>query len=1609
MKPVKKNDQNILSYAQERLWFLSQLENNSSEYSLPIRFSLYGPLNFQAYCKALQSIVERHEIFRTVIVDRDGRRYQKTLEDKEYTKVPVALNNLVELKPQEQVLEVGQLIQKSIRQPFDLRKDILLRSQVFELSSEKYVIFINTHYIAVDGWSLDIFLQELSQFYNLYNESKGNSESKTELKKIKYHYRDYAQWQRDSFGSQKLREELSYWKKQLSDLPSVHSLPLDKARPARFNQRGKVIEHIIHKTTYSNILQFCEQHKCSTFVFLHTILSVLISRYSRENDVVIGTPVSGRNEESFESIVGVFINTLVLRSSVEAEENFLDLLTQTSKVVTTAFKNQHVPFEHLVEELNPARSLSHNPLFQIMLTLKNKDKLPNLTMQGLKVIGNVETLSSIKYDLELVAQEHNNQLRIHWLYNLDLFEAVSIERFIDSFDLLVASVLKNSSQTIANLPLISDRQRALILNHYNENASVNYLPTRLEHLFRQHVDSMPEKIAIKSSDASYSFETLDKESEAFARILSSHGLKPGDSVGIFLSRSVESIVAILAVLKAGAVYVPIDPSFPKVRRDFIIDDANIRIIVSAKQFSELLPNSVTHIFLDSVASETANTYADTHMRSAQDPACILYTSGSTGNPKGVVLSHVGFVNRMQWMKSTFPSVENECWCQKTSLNFVDHIAEIFQALFEGVTSLVIDEEDVKDTSRFIELLVINRVTRITVVPSFLNALVSNPRFNQLKSLRFIISSGESLTQSLSDLVRTLLPQVKLLNIYGSTEISADVTYHLTSSLECDEVMQYFPHESEFTYHASKDSVFNIPLRMGEFYTEPDVPYSVIRQKFADFKMPSTSKKLEDYLARLNEDVIPFTINVSDNQYIGHMTSLLPNFMSEFSRLITILNQNLVKMETSKSLTFLERQAIAMVHREFFNSADEIYEEHTQATNANFGLIVSGGTSANITAMLSARNRALFNLGYSDRELREQGAFKLIAKAGMEDGVIICSKLAHYSIKKTANILGVGENNILVLEQDEEQKVLIDDLRKKIEYCQSNNVFVIAIIGIAGATETGTIDPLFDMANLAEQHSIHFHVDAAWGGSFRFSPVYKKMLKGIERADSVTFCAHKQLYLPQGISICLFREPVDNGLLSTHSRYQAQAGTYDSGQYTIEGSRPATALFLHAALHLLSRQGYSWLLEQSMENTDYFKKLIEHSDAFELVGKPDMNIINYRYIPISLRSNKYRVFDAQENDSINKATDDIQWTQFLKGKTFVSKTTLNIKRVSEDAIRVFRVVLSNPTVSKADLKAVLVDQIKIASEIVEDGEIIEHDIASVESFSSSNETQTVPIGKPIDNVKILLLDDAMQLVPIGVTGDVYVSGPGLALGYQNADNIQKQRFIENPWVISQGDTCQEKLFKTGDRARWLDNKELQYIGRSDSCVKIRGAMVDLAEIELLIHQLNECDEVAVVARKVINDDLQIVAYISSHTFKDYNLLSRFVTNHLKTRVPSYMIPDFFVLLGTLPKTVSGKINRKNLPLPDSKNNRKDSYIAARTQIEKDMCTIWQRVLKLDRVGLGSNFFSLGGHSLLAMAMLNQVIDKFGVKISLKDIFEHPVVEDLAHEVSLKIGLGPAHIN
>lgn len=529
-----------------------------------------------------------------------------------------------------------------------------------------------------------------------------------------------------------------------------------------------------------------------------------------------------------------------------------------------------------------------------------------------------------------------------------------------------------------------------------------------------------------------------------------------------------------------------------------------------------------------------------------------------------------------------------------------------------------------------------------------------------------------------------------------------VSEHRTADVNFESLLRIFtiPEGPDSTLTQIEEKLSrNLNQFLREHIVAEEKPLLEIEKDFSNASIPEQPEFVSDHTQHLLDTLVSHSVHTSAPSFIGHMTSALPYFLMPLSKIMIALNQNLVKIETSKAFTPLERQVLGMLHRLIYQRDDNFYAQWMHSANHSLGAFCSGGTIANITALWVARNNALRAQG-EFKGVEKEGLFKAMRHYGYEGLAVLVSERGHYSLKKAADVLGIGQEGLVAIKTDNDNRICPAALKEKIAELKQQNIKPFAVIGVAGTTETGTIDPLQEIAAICQAEGCHFHVDAAWGGATLMSNNYRHLLAGTELADSVTIDAHKQLYIPMGAGMVLFKDPEAMKSIEHHAQYILRKGSKDLGSHTLEGSRSGMAMLVYAAMHIISRPGYELLIDQSIEKAKYFAELIEAQPDFELVSKPELCLLTYRYLPAHIRQALMAASSEQKaelNELLNELTKFIQKRQRETGKSFVSRTRLNPIHLDRLNTIVFRVVLANPLTGKDILGSVLEEQRRIAAQ------------------------------------------------------------------------------------------------------------------------------------------------------------------------------------------------------------------------------------------------------------------------------------------------------------------------
>lgn len=778
IEPVPREGAVPLSFAQQRLWLLHQFAPGSPVYNIPFLIRLKGQLDLGALKQSIREIFARHEALRATFITVDGLPWQVI---NPAPRLSVPLTDLTGMAEGErEALAIGLAAEES-RQPFDLGQGPLLRARLLRLTSEDHMAVITTHHIASDGWSTEILARELAALYRYFSGQDSFS-----LPDLPIQYTDYVHWQREWSGDGAFQTQLEYWKRQLAAAPPILELPADRPRPAAQTYEGAVETFKLEGEVSRLLKELSRANGVTLFMTLIAAFKVLLYRYSRQPDVIIGTPIANRNRVEIEPLIGSFSNMLVLRTDMGGDADILDALKRVRDVALGAYAHQDLPLEKLVEELHPERSLSHTPLFQVVLALHD-DPLRCVEIPGMALSHVPVHTGTSKFDLLMNVWEEGGHLVGALEYSTELFHANTIKRMVGSFTTLLEAIAVNPRLPVSALPLLTRSEQKQLLA-WNNSPRRYQQQSCLHQLFEAQVERTPEATAVVFERDRLTYRDLNRRANQLARHLQSLGVGPEVCVAICVERSIEMLVGMLGILKAGGAYVPLDPAYPKERLAYILEDTRAPVLVTQREMIGVLPaQTATEVDIHStwdsgreLAGQESEANLDIGM-SAESPAYVIYTSGSTGRPKGVVVTHSNVSRLFEATRSWFEPGEKDVWTLFHSYAFDFSVWETWGPLLHGGRLVVVPYMTSRTPEAFYELLVSEKVTVLNQTPSAFRQLIQAEerlgRQNEL-SLNLVIFGGEALElQSLKPwFERHGDKKPQLINMYGITETTVHVTY-----------------------------------------------------------------------------------------------------------------------------------------------------------------------------------------------------------------------------------------------------------------------------------------------------------------------------------------------------------------------------------------------------------------------------------------------------------------------------------------------------------------------------------------------------------------------------------------------------------------------------------------------------------------------------------------------------------------------------------------------------------------------------------------------------------------------------------------------------------------
>jgi amino acid adenylation domain-containing protein len=753
-----------LSFAQQRLWFLDQLEPNNPFYNVPQITRVRGKLNVEFLERSLNEIVRRHEALRTIF-QMEGQEPVQVIAQPQ--RIVFEIRDFTSLSEDEREANALQAAGEEVRRPFDLQVGPLFRAGLLKLAEQDHILILNTHHSVSDGWSMGILSQELTALYEAYAAGKASP-----LPELPLQYADFSAWQRKRLSGEALEQQVAYWKQQLAGAPTSLELPTDRVRPPVQAFRGAKRAVCMRMELLEALKRLGRSEDATLFMVLLAGFNVLLSRYTGQEDIVVGTPIAGRNRAETEKLIGFFVNTLVLRTELSGAMSFRELLVRVKETALSAYAHQEMPFEKLVEELNPPRDMSRSPVFQVMMALQNAPGRA-VKMGDLSVNGFAAGSESSKFDLSLSLSEHmEGGLWTTITYNTDLFDATTVERMLGHFLVLLEGIVQDPERKIWELPLLTDVERQQVMVEWNQTRA-DYPDVCLHQLFEDQAKRSQDDDALICEDDRVSYDRLNRRANQLAHYLRKLGVKPGVPVGVLMDRSLDLVVALLGIWKAGGAYVALDPQYPASRIEFMLEDAAAEMLLTEQRYTGVVTGGVRQVCLDldwdSIKAESeANVASGVR---PEDLAYILHTSGSTGRPKGAMLCHRGIANCLFWMQERYKLDKSDKFLFKTSLNFDPSVWEIFWPLMVGGTSIIVSPHAQADSEYLLSTIEKQRATTVYFVPSMLSAFLDSHGLERGLGLRRVICGGEKMSQELIRRFFDCLPGVDLHHSYGPTETS----------------------------------------------------------------------------------------------------------------------------------------------------------------------------------------------------------------------------------------------------------------------------------------------------------------------------------------------------------------------------------------------------------------------------------------------------------------------------------------------------------------------------------------------------------------------------------------------------------------------------------------------------------------------------------------------------------------------------------------------------------------------------------------------------------------------------------------------------------------------
>jgi natural product biosynthesis luciferase-like monooxygenase protein len=1395
-----------LSSAQLRLWVLSQFEATNAAYNIPAAFEFNGPLDRELLQWSFLKVIGRHEILRTLFKVNEAGDVRQSILSLEELDFQLGYSDLSGRESAEEHLDTT--LKSRAVEPFDLASGPLLQASLYKLNASRFVLFFNMHHAISDGWSMELFLKEIMSSYQILSEGK-----EVDNIELPIQYKDYADWQRKQLKTQQQEGHRAYWMdKMAGEIPALE-LPTSAVRPAVLTYQGASIRASLTEKTTASLQQLVRSEGATLFMGLLAGLNALFQRYSGQDDLIIGSPIAGREHADLQGQIGVYINILALRNQVDSSASFMHLFQQVKENTLQAYTHQSYPFDALVGELDLSRDASRSALFDILMVMQNSaDNAESWDFSGMTVSPYKIQQSTSKFDMTWSFREVGNRIDFIIEYNRDLYSETLMEGMTRHFEQLLSALLDDTSQPIHKAQYLSETEKAEVTQKFNKTALAYADQKTVVDLFEERVKQSSQDCALVFEEEQMTYLSLNEKANRLAQQLRETGVQRGELIGIYAERSLEMMVGLLAILKSGAAYVPIDPEYPQDRISYVIEDAGIKTILThTKSQSKITDFDGAIIPIDLTKNEAAE--APNVTLSPDDLAYVIYTSGSTGKPKGVLVEHGNVVNFFAGMdqKIGVPKTQ-ETFLAVTTISFDISVLELFWTLVNGF--------------------------KVVIQPSQLGA-----------------AGG----------VETVKPSTKKMDFslfYFASEVDEQNKYKLLID------GAKFGDQNGFSAIWTPERHFH---EFGGIYPNPSIAGAAIATITENIQIRSGSCVLPLH----NPIRVAEEWSVVDNLSNGRVGL---SFASGW-----VMNDFLAfspnGFDTRHKTMY---DGIDQVQRLW--KGDSITLENPTGPDATVQIFPKPIQKELPIWVTAAGNPETF------RSAGKMGANLLTHLLGQNIDELEERVAIYREARKEAGHEGEGCVTLMIHTFIDED---VETVREKVR--EPFRSYLRHATGLIRTLAKSTGQDL-DGDSFSDE-DLEALLDHAFDRYFETAALFGTPESCLNIVNKLSHVGVNELG-------CL----VDFGL------------EIDT---TLDGLQHLNAL----------KDNYAEQVNSKSISTG--ELLAQHKPGY------------MQCTPSALKKLLMETADTEQLKSLK--------TLMIGGEAFSD-------HLAEEALDTLNVELYNmygPT---------------------------ETTIWSAVANVSKEAAMT--IGKPIANTQLYILDEHLNVVPIGVAGEIYIGGKGVVRGYLNQEELTAERFISAPEINS------ERLYKTGDVGKWTTDGTIQFLGRTDGQVKIRGHRIELGEIAAALRE-NPIVSDAVLSTTQ-KDGLELVAYIVGTEEVNAADLRKWLSKTL----PQYMIPAYFVQLEEFPETPNGKVDKNALPNPDGEQmNTGVEYQAPRNETEEDLLNIWTEVLQCDpaKLGVFDNFFELGGNSLNAVKLIGLIKQKLSVKLDLQMLFYAPTIEGLATEI------------